>query len=308
VRSINTVLGPIEADDLGWVLMHDHFFAYFTGYDIDGRNEICHDDDIRDAARDTAELRSYGIRTIVDPTPSEFRKVESVVQVAKGSGVNVVVCTGLYTEDNDGFPAYFRHRSIEEIADWMIHELTTSIGDTGIRAGAIKVATGVGRITANEEKAIRAAARAQREVGAPIITHTSKGTMGPEQVDILEDEGADLSRVVIGHCDANGDLNYHMDILRRGACVGIDQVGFTVHNSDEVRRGLVLSAYAAGYASQIVLSNDHQNCIYGRHSKPRDTNKSHLVATFIPDLLAHGASQRDIETSMVDLPRRLLAG
>lgn len=309
MAQVNTVLGPVDAGALGWVLMHEHFFAYFTGHEIDSR--IADPDDpeeIRRAIDETAALVDLGIATMVDPTPAEFRRVEPVVEIAQATGMQVIVATGLYTEDNDGFPAYFRHRSIDELTDWMLHELTNGIGRTGVKAGVIKVATGVGRISPNEEKALRAAARAQREVGAAIITHTSKGTMGPEQVDILESEGADLSRVLIGHCDANSDLDYHLRILQRGACVGIDQIGFDVTGSDDLRVGLILTAYAAGYANQIVLSGDHIHRIYGRHTHVRSTTKAHLVTTFIPRLRALGVSDEDIRTSMVEVPRRILGG
>src|SRR6266545_2688036 len=58
-------------------------------------------------------------------------------------------------------------------------------------------ATGLYEITRHEEKSLRAAGRAHRATGAPILTHTESATMGNEQLDILASEGVDFGRVII---------------------------------------------------------------------------------------------------------------
>src|SRR3546814_3851803 len=72
-------------------------------------------------------------------------------------------------------------------------------------------ATGLEEITPHEEKCLRAVARAHRRTGLAISTHTTHGTMGLEQLDILAEEGADLDRVVIGHMDIQPDPDYVRD-------------------------------------------------------------------------------------------------
>ena len=80
-------------------------------------------------------------------------------------------------------------RSINSLADQIVREVIVGIDATGIRAGVIKAASSLNTITLAEEKVFRAAARAQRETGAVITTHTEAGTMGLEQVELLRSEG-----------------------------------------------------------------------------------------------------------------------
>ena len=77
----------------------------------------------------------------------------------------------------------------EDIAATYIKELTEGIGDTGIKAGVIKVATGAPEISDYERKLLTAAGQAAAEVGCPILTHTDDARCGPEQLDILTAQG-----------------------------------------------------------------------------------------------------------------------
>src|SRR3546814_17173324 len=72
---------------------------------------------------------------------------------------------------------------------------------------------------------LRAVARAHRRTGLAISTHTTHGTMGLEQLDILAEEGADLDRVVIGHMDIQPDPDYVRQVLASGASVAFDPIG-----------------------------------------------------------------------------------
>ena len=84
-------------------------------------------------------------------------------------------------------------------------EITDGIGDTGIKAGVVKLTSSKDEITDYEKMFFAAGAKAQRETGVPIITHTQEGTMAPEQAEFLLSEGADPDRVMIGHMDGNTD-------------------------------------------------------------------------------------------------------
>ncbi|MBI2863421.1 MAG: phosphotriesterase [Chloroflexi bacterium] len=316
-RQVNTVLGPVSVNQLGWVLMHEHVIICNPGWELDARNTYDRERDVAAIAGKLATLLEYGVKTLVDATPIDLgRSVEYMVEASKRSGVNIIASTGLYSE-NRGFPSYFKSRSIDQIADWMVWELTEGMSGTTTKAGAIKVATGLGKIGQYEEKALRAAARAHKRTGAPILTHTDGGTMGGEQVDVFEEEGVDLSRVVIGHCCGNSDLRYHYGILRRGANIGLDRIGITYVMPDEVRRGIAMSAIAAGYASQLVLSQDTEGQIYGapffdsvappaEGAQPRRQRLyADMMSGFIPKLRETGVSERSIEACMVDLPRKV---
>ena len=72
-KMINTVLGPIEAKDLGKTLMHEHLIYGFCGfqgdYTLGGFDELlC----IRENMKWLTPLKEkYGFRTIVDATNNE---------------------------------------------------------------------------------------------------------------------------------------------------------------------------------------------------------------------------------------------
>ena len=117
------------------------------------------------------------------------------------------------------------------------------------RAGIIgEIGVHLDYATAQEERVLRAAARAQVATGAPVTTHASMYPVGTVQLDILNDEGADLSRVIIGHCDTYLDKAYHLAILEAGAYVQFDTVGRNHMNPDSRRARSLCRACASRLA------------------------------------------------------------
>lgn len=315
MTQVATVLGPVAADRLGCTLMHEHVLVGFAGVQYDG----CLPETDRTALIETcttqwADIKDLGFQTVVDATPADLsRDVELLAEVSRRSGVNIVCATGLYSR----LPVpYFQHYGTDAIAEFFIKEITDGIGSTGIKPGIIKCATSHNQITAYEEKVLRAAARAHKATGTPITTHTEEGTMGPEQLAIFESEGADPSRVIIGHSNDNTDLRYQSAILDRGATVGFDRFGYEMHTSDRFQVATLVGVLAMGFVTQVVLSHD-KNCAYmGRAMVPppphgeRLVNWSytHLTKDILPQLRASGVTQRQIDTMLLDNPRRILAG
>lgn len=322
MSNVNTVLGPVSGDDLGMTLMHEHLTGGFTGWDCDALKVPY------DRKRITAvcaplleEARSYGLRTMVDASPIDFgRDVELQKEVSAKSGVNIVAATGLYKEEL-GAAAYLKFRSqifdvASEVYDTFMTEITKGIGDSGIKAGVIKVATGYGAISTYEEWVLRAAARAQKETGVLIITHTEKGTMGPEQADFLIGEGADASKIVIGHMGGSPDIAYHMAVLDKGVCISFDRFGIEVEAPDTLRKACLIGLLGIGHADRIVLSHDYISYWLGRTTALPDEAKAilpnwsytHVFRNIIPELKQSGVSDDQIDAMMVKNPRRLLAG
>ncbi|MEE8470767.1 MAG: phosphotriesterase-related protein, partial [Dehalococcoidia bacterium] len=229
--NVNTVLGPISAGEMGPTLMHEHLTMAMPGWECDA---LAVPYDRRAIARVCVEAlgkaKAHGMRTMVDATPIDLgRDVELQKEVSEISEINIICATGLYTEAS-GKSAYFKFRGQAfdvgaEVYETFMKEITQGIGDTGARAGVIKVATGQGCISAYEEMVLKAAARAQKETGVPIITHTEAGTMGPEQADLLISEGADPKRLMIGHIGGNANLEYHTSILDKGVYIAFDRLG-----------------------------------------------------------------------------------
>ena len=310
--SVQTVTGPIPTAQLGRTLMHEHVLVAWPGWEMDSTYRFDREAVIQQATEALAELKSLGVDSFVDPCPMELgRNPEVLARVSEDSGVRIICATGLYYE-RLGIPTYFRQRTIDEIAEIYVREITEGIGGTGIRAGIIKCATGFQRIGKHEEKALRAAARASRATGTPITTHTEGGTMGPEQLDIFESEGVDFGQVIVGHSCGSPNLEYHCKMLDRGATIGFDRIGLEMLLPDKLRLAALVGLIGVGYADQIVLSQDHVACHAGRPLARSDVMETmgkptfaYLLTDFLPRVEAAGVSRATIDGMMIDNPRRI---
>ena len=125
-------------------------------------------------------LAGRGCQTIVDPTVLGLgRDIRRVQRVASGTGLNLIVATGLYTYDE--VPAYFeyrlpRHGGLDPLAQLFISDITEGIAGTGIKAAFLKCAIDEPGLTHGVERVMRAVARAHAETGAPITVHTHPGS------------------------------------------------------------------------------------------------------------------------------------
>jgi phosphotriesterase-related protein len=314
MKSINTVTGSVSADKLGTTLMHEHLLIAWAGWELDcNAPRFDRKTALKSAVERLKELKDLGLGTFVDPCPNDIgRDIVFMADVAAASGVNVVAATGLYKEDL-GNTAYFRQRSVAEITDVFVSEITEGVGETGIKAGIIKCATGKGHITEYEQKCLRAAARAAKKTGVPITTHTEEGTMGREQLDLFAEEGVDLAHVIIGHSCGASDLKYHTDMLDRGCYLGFDRFGLDFVHPDRLRLAALIGLVGVGFEKQLVLSHDSVACWKGKGMPEMDAktleliknwNPTHIFKNIIPALKKAGVGDQKINSMMVDNPRR----
>ncbi|MDY6917603.1 MAG: phosphotriesterase-related protein [Chloroflexota bacterium] len=319
---VNTVLGPVPADELGVTLIHEHLVLGHAGWECDAYAPPYDREAIAAACVEAlSEAKAHGLKTMVDASPIDLnRDVELAKMVAERAGLNIVCATGMYMESM-GQPAYFKFRSqlfdiATEMCETFVKEITEGIGDTGVKPGVIKVATGHGCISPYEEAVLKAAARAQKETGVPIITHTEGGTMGPEQCDLLISEGADPRRIMIGHMGGNSDLGYHTSVLDKGVYIAFDRLGIELMAPDRLRQACIIGLAGVGYADRIMLSHDYSPRWLGRPFELPDFlqgllanwSYSHVFKDVIPALKEAGVGEDRVGMMMVDNPRRLLAG
>ena len=266
------------------------------------------------------ELRALGVGTFVDPCPMDLgRDVEFLAELSQKSGMRIVCTTGAYFEA-EGITHTFRHLPIEDITAIYIKEITEGVGETGIRAGAVKIATGAHQISEYERKLVQAGARAARATGVPLISHTQEGSCGHEQIDLVTAEGVPADRLVVGHSDGIDDHDYHRSLAERGAFVGFDRFGITLILPDEVRVKNVLKLAAAGHVRRThavprldrVLARTTRAVRESLRGRAGDA--AGLAADVHPhqdrSAVAGGRSQRrPISTTiLVDNPRRFFAG
>jgi phosphotriesterase-related protein len=321
----------VEAGALGRTLVHEHIVITYPGEEFDHNPRWSRAEILARATDKLAELRDAGFRTFVDPCPIELgRDPDLYAEVSQRSGMNVVCTTGFYTEHLGwGLPAYWRARDPEEIAELYVSELREGIAGTGgIKPGAIKAATGA-EVTEAERRMLTGAAIAQRETGVAIITHTEHSRHGDTQQDIFDANGADLTRVLIGHQDEQTEVGEIRKLAERGTFVGMDRIGLEILAPNVRRADFVATLIREGYTRQVCLSQDHicaltaRRPVYwippeqrtARASRQADIDwqvtdrpYTYLTTDFVPMLLERGVTESDVETMLVDNPRRLLAG
>jgi phosphotriesterase-related protein len=331
MATVQTVTGPVDAAELGRTLVHEHIRISYAGEELDPTYSWDRAETVARAVDKMGELLDAGFRTFVDPCPIELgRDPELYAEISSRSGMRMVCTTGFYTQHMDsGLPFYWRAREPEEIAELYVQELSDGIAATGgIRAGAIKAATGV-EVTPAERRMLTGAALAQRETGVAIITHTENSRHGDVQQDIFDDGGADLGRVLIGHQDEQTDVAPIRKLAERGTFVGVDRIGLEILAPDDRRADHVAALVREGFTRQVCLSQDHICALTAPRSSfyvPPEMRAAsaqrreeiawqvwqrpytYILTDFVPKLLERGVTEADVETIFVDNPRRLLTG
>ena len=312
---VETATGPIEAAELGRVLMHEHDFVISTELHQNYPQEWGEEQErIDDAVDRLAELKNSGIDTIVDPTAIGLgRYIPRIQAVANRIDLRIVCATGLYTFNE--LPHYYRRRSLantDALTTHFVQDIVDGFAATGVKAGVIKCATDKPGLTPDVERVLRACAQAHRETGCPITTHTHAETKrGLDQQRIFSEEGVDLTRVVIGHCGDTQDLDYLQRLIDAGSILGMDRFGIDGYLTTEQRVEVVAELCRRGHADQLVLSHDascYIDWIEGEVPLAPLPNWHylHISEDVIPALLDAGVTDAQIETMLVDTPKRFL--
>jgi phosphotriesterase-related protein len=307
--TVNTVSGPVDTTDLGFTLMHEHIIVQSPGvkenFPIFDREA-----EVEAAARKLKDVQARGVKTVVDLTVSDWRDIPFVQEVVKRSGMQVIVATGLYWE----VPHHFRAeggRPVEYIAELFARDITQGIMDTGVKAGILKCATDEPGVTPDVERVLRATARAHRATGVPISTHTHAASqVGLKQQDIFENEGVDLSRVVIGHSGDTEDTDYLKKLCDRGSFIGMDRFGIDIYLPMDKRVATIKKMCDLGYAGQMVLSHDvacHFDWVDPalRERIVPNWHFNHIPDDVVPALREAGVTDEQVKTMTVDNPRRI---
>jgi phosphotriesterase-related protein len=311
VHEVQTVLGPVDADQLGVTLSHEHIYVvmgednhhYPWMFDLEATRE--------QAIREVREAKLGGVDTIIDlTTPDLGRDVEFVREVARASGMHIVVATGIWRD----VPRSFWSRDIDKIADIFVREIEAGIGTTEIKAGVIKVANDAEGVTPEAERVLRGAARATKRTGCPISTHQwAPERVGARQVAIFEDEGAPMDRICIGHSADSTDVGYLESLLEKGVYLSMDRYPGAEGRPDWQQRNKTLKALIDdGWAHRIMLGHDYAPAPVSAASKrpltDEPTRYLFVTTVALPALQRDGLTQETIDLMMRDVPRRFLTG
>ncbi len=228
---IRTLLGDIEAADLGVCYAHEHIII-----DDSVATLRCPGIELPSVENGIEELRRFhaaGGRAMVDSMPCDAgRNVVKLSEVSRGSGVHILCPTGLHLSKYYD-PGHWSHRyGVDQLTALFLADIEEGIDRfdysgpvverTEHRAGLIKVATEGVKLTPRAQRIFEAAARAQLATGVAVLTHTEGGEGALEQVECLTGHGVRADRIVLSHTDRKPDPGYHREILSTGACVEYD--------------------------------------------------------------------------------------
>lgn len=341
-----TVLGPVDPKELGVTLTHehltiDHVKANFTEPKDSADRELAYkpvSPEIlhwlrynRTENKDNLKLpeekkiiaeamyfKRAGGGTIVEVTNRGInRDPKALVRISKATSLNIVMGSGYYLATSH--PPDMDSRTVEQLRDEIVQDVTVGVDNTGVKAGLIGEIGCVWPLKDNERKSLIAAAKAQQMTGAPVNIHPGRKREAVfEAVGILKDAGADLSRVVISHVDIRvRDHQGRVDLAKMGCYLEYDNVGWEGPRpvtlnwdpaidipTDELRVKEIRQLIEAGFLKQIVLSTDVCMKVhlrqYGGHGY------DHIQKYFVPLMLTLGMTREQIDTILIENPRRML--
>ena len=320
---IQTVQGPLDASSLGFTLPHEHICASSTGFwklwpeFFGGRENF-----INKVVDKLKEAKAEGVDTIVDVTTADVgRDIRLIEEVSQKSGVQIIACTGHWLYPSLSMNA----RTAEELADFFILEIERGIEGTGIKPGVIKVATDREGVTPFLEKALRAAARASKATGIPVIAHTyAADHIGEKQADIFEDEGLNPGMVCLSHSDDIDNMSYLKGLAKRGYIIGMDHMTWGIGGqtgegtetlSWQQRAESIKQLVDAGFCSQIFLSYDWYfgtSMANAEFMNTKEETNPHGILfntrKTIPYLREIGITDQEVRVITVENPKRFFGG
>ena len=337
---VQTVLGTIRPEDVGATTTHEHLLIDFTcmftppleaserqyayepvsmqnlgkvRYDpFSNRDNLL----LLDEDGAIAEMLLYkkaGGGTVVDATTIGIgRDPLALARIARAVGINIVMGAGYYVGITH--PDGMDDKTESDVAQQIIDELTTGVGNTGVKAGIIGELGCSWPLMDNERKVLRAAAGAQTETGASILIHPGRNEEAPfEILDVLAKAGADLSRVVMGHLDRTiFDTDTLLRLAERGTYLEYDLFGWEIsyyplspHDmiSDAQRLDNVQRLLSEGHGDRIVMAHD----VFGKHRWVQygGTGYAHILENIVPRMRERFLPE-DIERILVGNPTEIL--
>ena len=288
-----TTLGPKQANELGLILPHEHIFVDLRTWDQPGYAQAETADVIRLMKPEIEKAKALGLTAIVEcSTVGVGRRADIDKAVSEATQLPVVVPTGIYREP--WVPDWAHAVGEDELVDWLLGELQGDIEGSGVRAGWIKLSAGDDGLTPTEEKILRAAARAGAQTNAVIGSHTIRGRVVQNQLDIIEAAGYTPERFIWIHTQAEPDFDLHLAMARRGAWLEYDAIGDDRFD-DSFFVEAIQRVLMAGLGDRLLLSHDRGWYDPAKPGGGAPKPYTHLSASLLPKLRQVGVDQATID-------------
>jgi phosphotriesterase-related protein len=318
MAQIETVGGPVDTGDLGATLMHEHVFClspeiaanYETGWDEEAR--------VAEAVEKLRAVKDAGIDSMMDLTVIGLgRDVSRIKRIMEQvDGLHMIVATGMYMYRDVPFYLYFQGPGTvldgpEPMVEMFVGDIEEGIKGTGVKAAMLKCAIDEPGLQPGVERIMRAVAQAHRKTGVPITCHTHpRSEQGTVAQRVFEEEGVDLTRVVLAHCGDTTDADHLESLAEKGSYLGMDRFGIEVEMPFEDRVGIVETLCERGHADKMILSQDTGVFMDNLPWEMRpqllpNWHYLHVVQDVIPELKNRGVTDEQIDLMMVQNPRRI---
>jgi 5-phospho-D-xylono-1,4-lactonase len=315
MAKVRTVLGDVDAATLGITNAHEHVLIR-SGL-ILVREPDFRLDSVEKSVEELREFRGFGGGTVVDTAPIGLgRDPDGLRAVSRDSAVRIVGATGFH-KTKYYLDSHWRfHYSAEEIAKLFIDEIEIGMDQNGYdgplvkrseaKAGVVKVASDYQLINRATQVAIEAAAIAHRATGSPVLTHTELGTMGMQQLRLLESHGVVPQHVVLSHMDRNPDLYVHRELAQAGAFLEYDGPGRVKYFPESTLIALMRAMFEANLGDHVLLGGDMARRSYWK-AYGGGPGIAYTLEHFVPRLRNEGFSPKEIQQILVKNPARAFA-
>ncbi|HEY9076637.1 MAG TPA: esterase [Anaerolineaceae bacterium] len=299
MSSLVTTLGNLNLDQVGDILAHEHVFVDLRTWDKPGYAQADVNDVIRLMVPELEKAKALGITALVEcSTCGVGRRVDILKAVSEAANFALLAPTGIYREP--WVPAWAHAANEKELYQWMRGELLGFIDSTGVQAGFIKLSAGDDGLTATETKILRAAAMAAMESNAVIASHTIRGRVVMDSLDILSQVGLPLTKYIWVHAQNEKDLDLTLRIASRGCWLEYDGIGTEGMDAFYLERITTLLNH--GYGDQILLSHDRGWYDPAKPGGGTPRPFTYLHESFLPKLAAAGIDQPVLQKLIKENP------
>jgi len=299
-----TTLGPKNINELGLILPHEHVFVDLRTWDQPGYAQADTPDVIRLMGPELTRATAAGITAVVECSPVGVgRRADILKAVSEATNFPLVAPTGIYREP--WIPPWAHEASEDELVEWMTNELQGEIERTGVQAGFIKLSAGDNGLTLTETKVLRGGARAARHSGSTIASHTLRGPVVGDQMDIIEGCGYTAQRFIWVHANVEPDFSLNLEMARRGAWIEYDGIGGD--QPDEYFIGRIVALLDAGLGEHILLSQDRGWYDPAQPGGGKPQTFTYITDHFLPSLRQAGVNEALIQKLTCENPFRAFA-
>jgi predicted metal-dependent phosphotriesterase family hydrolase len=304
--TVQTVLGPIPAEKLGFTLPHEHVLCDFIGAEKTNRKRWKVDTVVTAMLPHLKALKERGVASFVDCTPAYIGRDPRVLRtLSEKTGLHLLTNTGYYGGAGDKFlPKHAFTETDEQLFRRWKREWEKGID--GIKPGFVKIGVdevnAEGRLSEVDAKLIRAAARLTRETGLSVTCHTGGGPAGLAAARLFAESGAPASRFVVAHSDGH-EREIQRQVAALGAWVSLDAVGWR-KTEEHVPQVLDL---LKTQANRLLLSMDSGWWWVGEPEGGKIRPYTYLTDDLLPALRAAGVTDATIRKLTIENPAQVFA-